>query len=53
MPAWFDIYGLTIDAPQDEPGIKNSAEQSNSNPYFVNVFSPFSTLQVLRPKLVS
>uniref|UniRef100_A0A5K3EJM6 palmitoyl-protein hydrolase n=1 Tax=Mesocestoides corti TaxID=53468 RepID=A0A5K3EJM6_MESCO len=27
MPAWFDIYGLTIDAPQDEAGIQKVAEQ--------------------------
>lgn len=21
MPAWYDIYGMTLDAPQDEGGI--------------------------------
>lgn len=30
MPAWFDVYGLTVDAPQDEAGIMKAAEQSNS-----------------------
>ncbi|VDK20460.1 unnamed protein product [Taenia asiatica] len=27
MPAWFDVYGLTVDAPQDEAGIMKAAEQ--------------------------
>ncbi|VDM33458.1 unnamed protein product [Hydatigera taeniaeformis] len=27
MPAWFDVYGLTVDAPQDEAGIVRAAEQ--------------------------
>ncbi|CDI96811.1 acyl protein thioesterase 12 [Echinococcus multilocularis] len=27
MPAWFDIYGLTVDAPQDKAGIMKAAEQ--------------------------
>nr|CDS27283.1 acyl protein thioesterase 2 [Hymenolepis microstoma] len=27
MPAWFDIYGLTVDSPQDEKGIVKVAEQ--------------------------
>ncbi|VDO13347.1 unnamed protein product [Rodentolepis nana] len=27
MPAWFDIYGLSVDSPQDEKGISKVAEQ--------------------------
>lgn len=26
MPSWFDIYALSFNAPQDEPGIKKSTE---------------------------
>ncbi|KAM7541973.1 hypothetical protein Aperf_G00000005359 [Anoplocephala perfoliata] len=27
MPAWFDVYGLTVEVPQDEKGISKVAEQ--------------------------
>lgn len=27
MPGWYDIFGLTLDTPQDEDGIKQSAQQ--------------------------
>ncbi|KAM3176031.1 hypothetical protein ACTXT7_007331, partial [Hymenolepis weldensis] len=27
MPAWFDIYGLSVESPQDEKGIAKVAEQ--------------------------
>ena len=27
MPAWYDIFGLSEDSPEDEDGIKKSAEQ--------------------------
>ncbi|XP_024920978.1 acyl-protein thioesterase 2 isoform X2 [Cynoglossus semilaevis] len=26
MPAWFDLKGLSLDAPEDEPGIKKAAD---------------------------
>uniref|UniRef100_A0A8B9S290 palmitoyl-protein hydrolase n=1 Tax=Accipiter nisus TaxID=211598 RepID=A0A8B9S290_9AVES len=28
MPSWFDLMGLTPDAPEDEAGIKKAAENS-------------------------
>lgn len=30
MPAWFDIYGLSVESPQDEKGIMKVSEQSGS-----------------------
>ncbi len=29
MPAWYDLYGLTLDAPEDETGIRASAAAVN------------------------
>eukprot|EP00118_Oscarella_pearsei_P006964 m.32708 g.32708 ORF g.32708 m.32708 type:complete len:55 (+) comp31683_c0_seq4:293-457(+) len=28
MPSWFDIYELSVDAKQDERGVKKAADQS-------------------------
>lgn len=33
MPAWFDVYGLTVEVPQDEKGIAKVAEQSKVNSF--------------------
>lgn len=40
MNAWFDIYGLTPNANQDEEGIKKSSQICNKIKDLINIFLP-------------